>query len=78
MIALKSNKPIIPIYTDGTYKLSRRTRVVIGKKIYLSDYCNTLNPSKEELERLKYQSESLLKIEAEQKMTIEKLSNNDD
>ena len=33
---------------------------------------------KEELERLKYQSESLLKIEDEQKMTIEKLSNNDD
>ena len=33
---------------------------------------------KEELERLKYQSESLLKIEAEQKMTIEKLSNNDE
>ena len=33
---------------------------------------------KEELEILNYQSESLLKIEAEQKMTIEKLSNNDE
>ena len=37
-----------------------------------------IREKKEELERLKYQSESLLKIEAEQKMTIEKLSNNDD
>ena len=37
-----------------------------------------IREKKEELERLKYQSESLLKIEAEQKMIIEKLSNNDD
>ena len=37
-----------------------------------------IREKKEELERLKYQSESLLKIEAEQKMTIEKLSNNDE
>ena len=52
LIALRANKPIVPIYTDGTYKFFKRTRIVIGKKIYLSDYCNTLNPSKEELERL--------------------------
>ena len=37
-----------------------------------------IREKKEELERLKYQSEWLLKIEAEQKMTIEKLSNNDE
>ena len=37
-----------------------------------------IREKKEELERLKHQSESLLKIEAEQKMTIEKLSNNDE
>ena len=37
-----------------------------------------IREKKEELERLKYQSESLLKIEDEQRMTIEKLSNNDD
>ena len=37
-----------------------------------------IREKKEELERLKYQSKSLLKIEAEQKMTIEKLSNNDE
>ena len=37
-----------------------------------------IREKKEELERLKYQSASLLKIEAEQKMIIEKLSNNDE
>jgi len=52
LIALRSAAPIIPIYTDGTYSIKKRTRVVIGKKIYLSDYCNTLDPSKEEIERL--------------------------
>jgi len=52
LIALRSGKPIIPIYTDGTYSIKKRTRVVIGKKIYLNEYCNNLNPSKEEIERL--------------------------
>lgn len=71
LIALRSNKPIIPIYTDGTYSIKRRTRIVIGKKIYLSDYCNTINPSKEELERLnnivKDKINSLAKICKEEK-----------
>ena len=37
-----------------------------------------IREKKEELERLKLQSASLLKIEAEQKLAIEKLSNNED
>ena len=37
-----------------------------------------IREKKEELERLKYQSDSLLKIETEQKMLIEKLSNNEE
>lgn len=52
IIALKSNKPIIPIYTDGRYGIFKRNRIVIGKKIYLRQYCNNLNPNKEELEKL--------------------------
>lgn len=52
IIALKSNKPIIPIYTDGRYGIFKRTRIVIGKKIYLRQYCSNLNPSKDELEKL--------------------------
>ena len=37
-----------------------------------------LGEKKEELERLRVQRESLLKIETEQKLVIEKLSNNED
>jgi intraflagellar transport protein 20 len=37
-----------------------------------------IREKKEELERLKFQHSSLLKIEDEQRLIIEKLSNNDD
>ena len=37
-----------------------------------------IREKKEELERLKYQTASLLKIETEQKIVIEKLTNNED
>lgn len=37
-----------------------------------------IREKKEELERLKFQSASLVKIETEQKIIIEKLSNNED
>ena len=52
LMALKANVPIIPVYTLGKYGLFRRSRMAIGKKIYLSDYCNNTNPTKEELEYL--------------------------
>lgn len=52
LIALKSGAPIIPVITDGNYGLFKRTRVIIGKKIYLRDYCNSINPTKEEIEKL--------------------------
>ena len=50
LMALKANVPIIPVYTLGKYGLFRRSRMAIGKKIYLSDYCNNTNPTKEELD----------------------------
>ena len=52
LIALKSKKPIIPIYTDGKYKFKNRCHVVIGKAIYLDDYCKSENPTKEEINKL--------------------------
>lgn len=52
LIALKSGAPIIPIYTDGKYKFKNRCHVVIGKAIYLRDYCNKENPTKEDIESL--------------------------
>jgi 1-acyl-sn-glycerol-3-phosphate acyltransferase len=52
LIALRSGAPIIPIYTDGKYKFKERCHVVIGKAIYLDDYCTSENPSKEEIDSL--------------------------
>ena len=52
LMALRANVPIIPVYTLGKYGLFRRSRMAIGKKIYLTDYINTTNPTKEELEYL--------------------------
>jgi 1-acyl-sn-glycerol-3-phosphate acyltransferase len=49
MIALRSDAPIIPVIIDGSYGLFKRSHVIIGKKIYLSDYCTSLNPTKEEI-----------------------------
>lgn len=36
-IALLSNAPIIPVYTDGNYLTWKRANVMIGKKIYPAD-----------------------------------------
>lgn len=51
-IALRTDAPIIPIYTDGNYGMFKRTRVIIGESIYLREHCNTENPSPEEIEAL--------------------------
>ena len=51
-MALDTGAPIIPTYTDGNYIKKARNRVVVGEKIYLSDYCTSKNPNAEELERL--------------------------
>ncbi len=52
LIALRSGAPIIPVITDGNYGIFRRAHIIIGKKIYLRDYCSGVNPSREEIERL--------------------------
>ena len=49
MIALRADVPIIPVIIDGNYGLFKRAHVLIGKKIYLSDYCTSLNPTREEI-----------------------------
>lgn len=36
-IALETNAPIIPIYTNGKYGFKGQTKVVIGEKIYVND-----------------------------------------
>ncbi len=49
MIALRANVPIIPVMTDGNYGFFKRVHIIIGKKIYLSDYCSSLNPTRDEI-----------------------------
>ena len=51
-IALRTNAPIVPIYTDGCYGLFKRAKVIIGESISLHDYCKTENPSNEEIDQL--------------------------
>lgn len=53
--ALESNAPIIPVYTNGIYgklkkKYKDRTRVIIGKKIYLSELYDKNKSEKENIE----------------------------
>lgn len=38
MIALRAQKPVIPVYIGGPYRLFRRTPVRIGKPVDLSDF----------------------------------------
>ncbi len=37
-IAMKTNVPIIPVYTNGKYLKKERARLIIGKPIYVNDY----------------------------------------
>lgn len=39
-IALESNAPIIPMYTNGKYGFKGKTRVIIGEKVYVKELMN--------------------------------------
>lgn len=52
MIAQRADKPIIPIISDGNYGWLKRTHIIIGKPILLSDYCPLAYPSKEDIAEL--------------------------
>ncbi|MBR4868598.1 MAG: 1-acyl-sn-glycerol-3-phosphate acyltransferase [Clostridia bacterium] len=54
-LALQSNAPIVPIYTNGNYGLRKRATVVIGKPIYIKDWCKTQNPGEQEIKALTLQ-----------------------
>lgn len=51
VIAYRANAPIIPIITDGCYHLFKRTHIMVGKPIYVSDYITSdrRTPTREEL-----------------------------
>ena len=37
-IAMHCDKPIVPVYTNGKYGITKRTGVVVGEEFYLTDY----------------------------------------
>lgn len=51
-IAFKSGAPVIPVYCKPAYGLFKRARVVVGEKIYLSDYASEGEPTLETLRML--------------------------
>ena len=52
LIALRTDAPIVPVYTDGNYGLFKRAHIIIGEEIYLRDYASGENVSHEEIEAL--------------------------
>lgn len=51
-LALMTSVPIIPIYTNGSYFKKKRTRVIIGKPIYVSELYDNQEDYKKNLERI--------------------------
>lgn len=51
-LALSTNVPIIPVYTNGSYFKKKRARVMIGKPIYLSDFLDESLDDKQNLEMI--------------------------
>ena len=51
-LALRSGAPIIPHYIEPHYMSMKRTRIIMGKPIYIRDYVKSDNPSIEEVKEL--------------------------
>lgn len=49
LIALRADSVIIPIVTDGNYGFFKRTHILVGKAIYLSEYGIDRHSSKSEI-----------------------------
>ena len=52
LIALRADAPIIPFILDGNYGFFKRAHAIVGKPIMLSDYCQSADPTREEIEEL--------------------------
>ncbi|MBE5939514.1 MAG: 1-acyl-sn-glycerol-3-phosphate acyltransferase [Lachnospiraceae bacterium] len=75
MIALRAGVPIIPVVLDGNYGITKRTHVLIGKKIYVREFCSSENPTKEEIENLNkmvFDKFCQLKTQMEENIEMEK------
>lgn len=52
LIALRTDAPIIPVYTDGNYGLFKRANIIIGDEIDIREFTLSENPEDEDVERL--------------------------
>lgn len=50
LIALQSNSPMIPVYTNGKYFCKERCRVIIGKPVFASDLEDKNKTEKENID----------------------------
>lgn len=76
MVAQRADKPIIPVILDGNYGLFKRTHVIIGKPIMLSDYCSSTYPSKEdiaEMNKIVYNKCVELRAELDRRIAADKI-----
>ena len=72
VIAHRAKAPIVPIVTDGNYGVFKRTSVMIGKEIDVSEFIssNRPTPTREELDRANeyiYQKVLMLREELEER-----------
>ena len=67
-IALRTDAPIIPVYTDGNYGLFKRAGVVIGAPIHLNEHCKEGLTEQEQLAQLtSYLEETVFALKEELK-----------
>ncbi len=72
ILALQTGKPIIPIYIKGSYGLFKRARMNVGEPIYLSNYLNNDEPSKEDIAKLSLLLKNKIKDLGKQEKIFEK------
>ena len=51
-LALSSNAPVIPLYTNGSYFCQKRARVMVGKPFYARDLTDSALSEKENIQRV--------------------------
>lgn len=52
LVALRTDAPIIPVYTDGNYGIFKRAHVVIGEEIHIKDYIDSTEINDEKIKEL--------------------------
>ena len=67
-LALMTNTPIIPVYTNGSYFNKKRARVIIGKPFYAADIINEQDDYKTNLQKVTTQMRNII-IELESSLS---------